>query len=388
MKVAVYGSLGIARHVLDAARVRGVEVAAVVDADRQRHGQTLCDYTVAPVSRLREVSFDGIVLATFDWQAARDAISGVAGYTHEALYDDVFWEPFFIQAEPTTKCTYSCPSCSRDTLPDGRRNRNMSFDDFERLLTRFPTVKRLQLQGLGEPTLNPALIEMLRLSKDRGINTSITTNASALRRNIEGGLLKHLDKLIVSIDTQGQRDIRQRYLTEIAPAFSARTAGAPRVVFNFVVVGDNVDELALLYDFVTEASPDQLHIQFVENWYIEGQEGFESMSAFVGKSLEVESEITAQVRAYSARLAKSGIAVTYGGPQRRRGVCWWPFFGCFISCDGFLTPCCIRMHPEVFNMGNALEEDIGGIWYGPAYAELRRSMFSTNNSILCGTCPQ
>ncbi|MBF0593199.1 MAG: SPASM domain-containing protein [Nitrospirae bacterium] len=396
MKVAVYGSLGMAQHTLEAAVVRGVEVAAVVDADPTRHGQTICGHMVEPVSRLREVGFDRIVIATFDWQAARDAIMD-AGYTQDDLYDDVFWEPFFIQIEPTTMCTYTCPSCSRDTLPAGRRNRNMPFDDFQRLIARFPTVKRLQLQGLGEPTLNPALIEMLRFSKDRGINTSITTNAFALRRDIERGLLQHLDKLIISIDTQGQRDIRRRYLTEILPALNAQTPRRPRVVFNFVVGYDNVDELASIYEFVTKASPDQLHVQLVENWYVakqvrpaaeKKQDGFDSMSTFVAKSRGVEAEIIAQVRAYSAKLAKVGIAVTYGGSQRRRGACWWPFFGCFVSCDGLVTPCCIRMHPEVFSMGNALEEDLGDIWYGSVYAEFRRSMFSTHASALCGTCPQ
>ncbi|KJU81658.1 Radical SAM domain-containing protein [Candidatus Magnetobacterium bavaricum] len=358
-----------------------------MDADPTRHGQTVCDLVVEPVSRLREADFDGIVIATFDWQAAKDAIFDV-GCTPDALYSDVFWEPFFLQIEPTTMCTYTCPSCSRNTLPATRRNRHMSLDDFQRLISRFPTIKRLQLQGLGEPTLNPALIDMLRISKDRGINTSITTNAYALRRDIERGLLKHLDKLIISIDTQGQRDIRGRYLTEILPALNAKTLKRPKVVFNFVVGGDNIDELASIYEFVAKACPDQLHVQFVENWYIPEQDGFDTMAAFVAKSRGVEGEIIAQVEACGTRLAKVGIAVTYGGSQRRGGACWWPFFGCFVCCDGLATPCCIRMHPEIFSLGNALEDDLGDIWYGTGYGEFRRSMFSTNANILCGTCPQ
>ncbi|MBF0316663.1 MAG: SPASM domain-containing protein [Nitrospirae bacterium] len=387
MKVAIYGSLGIAQHVVEAAVVRGVGIAAVVDADPTRHGQGVCGLVVEPVSRLREVDFDGIVIATFDWQVAKDAIFD-AGCTLDDMYSDVFWEPFFLQIEPTTMCIYTCPSCSRNTLSAGRRNRHMSIDDFQRLITRFPTIKRLQLQGLGEPTLNPELIDMLRLSKDRGINTSITTNAYTLRRDIERGILKHLDKLIISIDTQGQRDIRGRYLTEILPALNAKTLKHPRVVFNFVVGDDNIDELASIYEFVTKACPDQLHVQFVENWYVPGQEGFDSMAAFVAKSRVVEGEIIAQVAAYRTRLAKVGIAVTYGGSGRRAGACWWPFFGCFISCDGLVTPCCIRMHPEFFSMGNALEEDLGDIWYGMGYGEFRRSMLRTNASVICGLCPQ
>ncbi len=387
MTIAVYGSLGIAQHVLEAARERGISVTAVVDSDQRRHGQSLCGYTVEPLERLRAVAFDGIVIATFDWRTAIDALWGI-GCTQDDLYDGVFWEPFFMQIEPTTMCTYTCPSCSRHTLPKGRKNRNMPLGDFERLLDSYPHVKRLQLQGLGEPTINPELIEMLRVSKLRGISTSITTNAYALRRDIERGLLDHLDKLIISIDTQGQRDVRQHYLSDISSALSRITDRRPKVVFNFVVSHENIDELESVYDFVVQASPDQLHIQFLENWYVPGQEGFDQMAAYVAQSQGIEGEIIKRIHLHAANLQRAGTTLTYTGSQERRGVCWWPFFGCFVSCDGYVTPCCIRMHPEVFNLGNVLEEDFNSIWNSDIYSSFRKNMFTEHGTNVCTFCPR
>jgi len=73
--------------------------------------------------------------------------------------------------------------------------------------------------------------------------------------------------------------------------------------------------------------------------------------------------------------------------EKRKLKCRWPFDSCFITVDGFVTPCCIRANPEVFNFGNIFETPFKEIWNGEKYQKFRETMIKNLPNPICDNCP-
>ncbi len=390
MNLAVYGSLGLAVHVLDGLSKARHSVACVVD-NSKRVGTKIYDYTVEPVERLKTCNYDKIIIATLDYMDAVDTLLSL-NIDYLNIFCDVVWQPFFLQLEPTTKCNLACNNCTRVALPSKRKAVDLTFEQFITIIDKFTDLKRLQLQGLGEPILNKNILQMLKYAKQKAINTSITTNGSLLDEAIDNGIVNYLDKLIVSLDLDANTSYNKKREHNTVQALNRiingnRTHGL-KLVYNFVITGENITQMNDLVTFCTKYKPDELHIQFVENWLIPGQDGFSTMNEYVKKAKEKQGSILQKVSKCKESLTNYGINVTYTAPIERKGKCWWPFFGLFISCDGLVTPCCIRMHPEFFNFGSAYTQDLIDIWFSDQYCEFRKSVVYNYSNNICELCPQ
>lgn len=76
----------------------------------------------------------------------------------------------------------------------------MSFEIFKAILDQIPAGCRIHLGAMGEPTLNPNLIEMAELSSSTGHPTISTTNASRLHLIDAARLKAALVDMTISID--------------------------------------------------------------------------------------------------------------------------------------------------------------------------------------------
>src|SRR5260370_20211443 len=88
--------------------------------------------------------------------------------------------PEEIYLETTNRCNLRCRTCPQyfgmpeddaDLTPDGVR----------RILSQFPTVRRVVLHGIGEPLLNRELPEIIGAAKERGAHVLFNTNGLLLR---------------------------------------------------------------------------------------------------------------------------------------------------------------------------------------------------------------
>src|SRR3954465_1614679 len=182
--------------------------------------------------------------------------------------------PDHLQLEVTSACNLRCRMCLVSYRPPGNKaDGAMPYDVFLRLLDDLPTLRRLTLQGLGEPLLSPYLLDMVREAKRRGRTGGFKTNGTLLPRGAAAPLVAlGLDWLHVSLDGataatfEGIRDGASfdRVATNLRGLHAAkRAAGAERpwtrVVF--VAMRRNVAELPALVRLLASWRVDELRVQ-------------------------------------------------------------------------------------------------------------------------------
>src|SRR5919197_732081 len=91
--------------------------------------------------------------------------------------------PGELQVEVTGACNLRCRMCLVRYAPAvGRREGALSYEQFLELVDSLPELRKLTLQGLGEPLLSPHLVAMIRHAAQRGIEVGFNSNGTLLDR--------------------------------------------------------------------------------------------------------------------------------------------------------------------------------------------------------------
>ena len=107
--------------------------------------------------------------------------------------------PHHAHIEPTTYCNIKCENCINDAVPAERRG-HLSINTLKDILKMMPFIRDISLLGLGEPLMNPEIVDMLGLIKSKGIVCRIATNGILLDKIDMERLLTSLDQCIISFD--------------------------------------------------------------------------------------------------------------------------------------------------------------------------------------------
>src|SRR3954465_2234192 len=93
--------------------------------------------------------------------------------------------PAHLQVEVSGACNLRCRMCLVRYAPAvGRREGALAYEDFLTLVDALPSLRRLTLQGLGEPRLSPHLLDMVRHAAGRGIHVGFNSNGVLLTRDM------------------------------------------------------------------------------------------------------------------------------------------------------------------------------------------------------------
>ena len=106
----------------------------------------------------------------------------------------------FLQIEPTTRCNYKCGFCAGRHM----KPRSMSLETFENIIDNVYEIKHIQMQGEGEPMLNPNLFVMMRMVRDRFplAIISMYTNGSILTKKVIDHMISvRVDSLYISLES-------------------------------------------------------------------------------------------------------------------------------------------------------------------------------------------
>jgi MoaA/NifB/PqqE/SkfB family radical SAM enzyme len=315
-----------------------------------------------------------------------------------------FWKNFFggrsgkrfsaWQIELTTRCPLRCRMCCREGHPVLAR-KDMSLEDFKRLLPYMKEVEAVVLEGWGESLLHPNLVECIRLVKGAGTQVGFVTGGKTLNRAYISELVRAKTDFIgfsLSGATAATHDsIRINSnlpeLLEHIQVFKEIKARErspyPRLHIVYLLLKDNIAEVPALIRLAQEWKIEEvvlIHIALVSTAWQEAQRIFGLEQAEDYNRIIREAQRLARdfrIRLVIPPLAPQDVAVCSENPLRNL----------YISVDGDVSPC-VYLHPPLLSpfrrifhgaehptekviFGNILRDPFDGVWANPSYEEFR-----------------
>lgn len=278
---------------------------------------------------------------------------------------------------------------------------------FRRLLGELPALRRLTLQGLGEPLLHPHLLELIKLGKDKGARVGFNTNATLLTRKKADALIAAgLDWLHVSVDGAtaetyeairdgGQLPTVLRNLAGLVEAKRAAGSTLPHVRVVFVAMRRNVAELPELVRAMGRLGVDEVRVQNLSHDFADTDPAgsYGPIREYAHReALGAGDPVVAATFAQSSReAARMGVALrlpeTEPAPPVRSGPgCTWPWEAVYVTSAGVVQPCCMVMGDDRISLGRLDEQSFADIWTGPAYVDFRRRLMTDEPPDVCRGC--
>jgi pyruvate-formate lyase-activating enzyme len=272
--------------------------------------------------------------------------------------------PYLLRVDPTTACTAACPYCWRTNSPA----LPPAVLSVETLREAFGPLREVCLlasfQMFGEPTLNPALPEMVEHVHREGAATYVSTSLlvddpDRLTRLLGSGL----DLLTISLDAatpETYRRVKPGADLEVARRNTERLFEArrkvrrpPAIGFQVVVNRHNEPELPALRDLARRLGADY----------------FDAKPALF---LPDDSWVPRSPRYRIERLTRS------------RFACSMPWTSITLLSSGRYFPCCA--FPGEVDLG-PVGEPFPSIWNGEPLQAIRRGLRVRAPIAPCDRCP-
>ncbi len=284
----------------------------------------------------------------------------------------VSYFPLHLDIEATTACDLKCIMCPRTaSVKAGNfwKIEMFDFDTYKRLIDDGVSngLCSVKYNYMGEPLLNPRLVEMIEYAKQAGvIDVMFNTNATHLTEEMSYELIASgLDKLFFSFDSP----YREKY-NQIRVG-----ADYDKVLANIRRFGEIRDEMESVKPLTRVTMV--LMKRNKDEWDA-FRELFEPIVDVVAYGDYVD-HIGQNKPEYSSLLPKS---------RRNKFCCALLWQRMFISPDGVATVCCLDSMRSL-QVGNIFEQSVHDIWVGEKYQRLRdlHSSGRANEIPTCVDCP-
>jgi radical SAM protein with 4Fe4S-binding SPASM domain len=318
--------------------------------------------------------------------------------------------PTDLQVEVTGACNLRCKMCLVSyRKPLSKSEGALDYEDYLQLLDALPGLRRLTLQGLGEPLLSPHIFEMVEQATGRGIDVGFNTNAMLLTRRRSDRLVEcGLGWLHVSLDgatAQTYESIRGRggfdrvvaNLRELVASRLAAGTPKPRIQVNVVAMRMNYRELPELVDLCADIGADRLWVQNLSHSFDDTAPAgsYRGIREFAAEEALRETDDAVSVFARTRqRAASHGLDIRL--PEMARAgadgraastpACTWPWDSAYITHDGVVQPCCMVMGSDRADLGRLSEDSFAQIWSGHAYRRFRAGLLNGDPPAVCRGC--
>lgn len=275
--------------------------------------------------------------------------------------------------EPTNACNLSCPFCPTG-LGLERPAGMMSLEHFKRIVDELGgSAKGITLYGSGEPLLNRHVFRMARYAVDRGISTTISTNATLLPKEGLGELFEAgLDNLIVCLDgatakTHEAYRVGSKFEQVVANIRSIcrekkrLKASKPNIILQFLVMKQNEHEIDAVIDLAKQLGVDDLALKTVS----------------LGSYLDVQGRIARAEEFLPSQDKYRRYEWDGGVPKIKTDnkplVCPW-IRQSVVHYNGDVTLCCYDFEGKM-KVGNIFRDGgFGKIWRSLAYRKARKKV--------------
>lgn len=263
--------------------------------------------------------------------------------------------PVHLDIEATSNCNLLCTMCPRtDMVNDGTfwSVKNFDYDLFTRLVDEGTAngLCSIKFNYLGEPLMNPHIVDMVRYAKEKGIvDVMFNTNATLLTEKTARQLiLAGLDKLFFSFDSP----FRDHY-NEI------------RVNANYDKVLRNIRRFKEIRDEMGSVKPftrvSMVRMKQNEHEWLAFKELFEPL---------VDAVAFVDYMDHTSQNRSGKMLVQIAPVKQKKFCCPQLWQRMFVHPDGVVTVCCVDS-ARTLQVGDIHNHTIEEIWNGPEYQKLR-----------------
>ncbi len=263
--------------------------------------------------------------------------------------------PVHLDIEATSNCNLLCKMCPRtDMVNDGTfwKVQNFDFSLYTRLIDEGAEkgLCSIKFNYLGEPLMNPRLVEMIQYAKDKGvIDVMFNTNATVFTERMSRQLIESgLDKLFFSFDSP----YREHY-NEI------------RINADYDKVLRNIRRFMQIRDEMGSIKP------FTRVSMVRMKENEEEWQAFKELFDPLVDAVAYVDYIEHTNLSNSETSVVKSMQNQGKKFCcpqlWQRMF---VHPDGVVTVCCVDSARKL-QVGHIKDKSIEEIWTGSKYQKLR-----------------
>lgn len=199
--------------------------------------------------------------------------------------------PLELYVEVAARCNLRCRMCPITVDPRYQPQSGgpglFPEELFERLEPLLPTLRRVYLQGLGEPTLHPRLVDFTARLATAGVEVWVTTNGTLVDEALAESLARAgLARVTVSLDgataaTYERVRVRGRFADLrrglLALGAARRRHGRPALHLSLIGMASNLHELEALVDLCAEVGGDGVSLEALYAWEHPDLEAFAAL---------------------------------------------------------------------------------------------------------------
>ncbi|MFQ5514335.1 MAG: radical SAM/SPASM domain-containing protein [Myxococcota bacterium] len=309
--------------------------------------------------------------------------------------------PIKLDIENVSRCNFRCSMCVVSDWVRGQRAKDMSWEDFKRILDEQHGLLEIKLQGIGEPLLQgDEFFRMIRYARARHIWVRTTTNASLLhlRENYKKLIDSGVNEVQISIDGAtrevfeeirgGSRFDRVRENCKLINGYCDTLGRWPTKMWTVVQRG-NAQQLSALVDLAAELGfRSQVFSLNLSDWGLKKWEE-RNRDEVVLDALDLETlwGLVDRGRARGIRVAFWTVNQKYSTAAPDL-LCPWPFERAYVSSDLRVVPCCYLGNPDVYEIRETSDANSGtvGTWLGPEYTAFRAAHLRGEVPEVCRGC--
>lgn len=330
--------------------------------------------------------------------------------------------PQYVGVCVSGRCNALCPFCSVTFRRGGIIKEDLDYADFVKIVE--PLLDVLQVigfEGNGEPTLNPDFMKMFDFVTGRGIHTYLITNgqlmdAAMAERLIEG----QLGQVNISLNAASEKtrqfsmgvtgwfdkvieNVRNLVIQRNKHGKSTFwTPKAPRITVSYVVIEQNMDEVAPFIKLADELGVDELYVRpLAKIRGIDTRPILPNPKRLAATLEEIEAVLPSvkPIIHFDRTQFRERTEEGYVGSIEQSSTVVRPMKASFrvrcqkpwtdynnYSVDGTMDVCCLATGQE-FSLGKASELTFEEIWNGEMAKRFRRTINSAEPLLSCKACP-
>ncbi|MEM3697172.1 MAG: radical SAM protein [Candidatus Bathyarchaeia archaeon] len=305
----------------------------------------------------------------------------------QLLIRSLYLLPSYVQIEPTAKCNLSCKTCIRsraNPVEEADMNLGLFKSIVDQLRQSWYKTRALNLTGLGEPFMNPNLVQMVSYAKDKGLNVGMNTNLTMVNEDILKNLIKAgLDWLTVSIDGATKETFENirvgaifegvveniKFTIDLRERMNAKR---PRIYLNYTICEQNIQEIPEMIKLA-----DDLRVNGI-GFMKQVVPGISYSEKPPLNPLPENKWLNRKIKATFHLTVVSSCVV----PR-----------SCYITFDGKVLPCyplyelVPRGEYSSYQFGDLSAQSLREIWFSMRYRNFRAKNISGTRLPICKSCP-